>query len=277
MKVRKFILAAATAAVILCGCETMMSMVSQKNFLGRYYIGALNERKFAQLTAAMDKLYSRRVQETQRKKPHIFGQCVLLEVEKALPDRSYSSYGDWKNTVTSDDVMKVATFGGRTIYISQGLLDKAGYQQDLVAYMVAHAMAHDLLGHTNERLHKEDPPEGVGDILEAWVADIADFQAFAMGLNGSPLTRDGVRPYSVEMEDEADTVAINILAYGGFNPNNAVALLSQQIGHGADEYLRIHPMTQERFDKIAASLENVAALRAKAVQRSHVPDCENFR
>ncbi len=271
------VLALMIGAIVFAGCDTIRSMVSDKNILGRYHMAALKDRKFDQLAVSMDKLYRRRVKETNKKKPHVIGQCIMHEVEKAAPNESYSGYGDWSNMVSSETEISAVTFGGRSLIISEGMLEKLNYQQDLIAFYIAHTIAHDFLHHTNEWLFKVEKSDEVGDLLEAWVNNTANFQSLAMSVNGSPLTEDSLKSYSVEMDDEADTIALNIIAYAGFNPNNAVALLSRHIGDTSERFYRIHPMTQERFEKLAARLENVSSVKSLAVKRNHVPQCENLQ
>lgn len=266
------------ALVMLAGCDSVRSMVSKKNIAGRFYMGGLKDRKFAQLAHSMDKIYAKEVKETGRKKPYVVGQCIMHEVEKAAPTNSYSSYGDWSNMITSEKDVKVATFGGRSIYVSEGLLDTLNYRQDVIAFHIAHAVAHDHLGHTNELLYSEDKPDGTGDLLDAWSGNNPpSFRGFVMGLNGSPMSHEDIRPYSLEMEKEADLIAVAILSTAGFNPNNFLAYMSSHMDHPGAYYDEIHPMTQERFEALAKDVENAAPMRALAAKRNHVPECENLQ
>ncbi len=264
-------------SLLFAGCDSLRSMVSHKNIAGRFYTGALNERKLPQLTKSMDKIYAKDVKETQKKKPFIISNCVIHEVEKYVPTNSYSSYADWTNVITSQPEISVAGFGGRKLYFSEGTAIRTNYQQDLMAFYVAHVIAHELLDHFNERLHAEDMPDGVGNLLEAWTENTSNFRLIAMALNGTPLSEDTIKPFSGEMEQEADKIAIDIIAYAGFNPSNVLALLQNKIDDRSEQYFRIHPLTQERFDNMANLIESTANLRSLANTRNHHPECENLQ
>jgi predicted Zn-dependent protease len=273
---RRLCIILAAGSLFFAGCDSLRSMVSHKNIAGRFYMGALNERKLPQLTQSMDKIYAKDVKETQKKKPYIVVNCVVHEVEKYVPTNSYSSYADWTNFITSQPEISVVSFGGRKLYFSEGTAIKTGYQQDLMAFYAAHVIAHSLLDHTNERLF-EEKPEGIGNILEAWTDNTSGFRFAAMAMNGSPLTADTVSPYSEEMEKEADKIAINIIAYAGFNPSNVLALLKDSVDRKDEIYFQIHPLNQARFDNLATLIESSANLRALANTRNHHPQCENLQ
>lgn len=264
------------SVLVFTGCNTLMSMVSDTNILGRHYFGALKTKQLDSLLVTMDKKYKGNYKETMRKKPYIFGLCVAHEVEKASPQNSYVSYADWSNLIAEDQDINVATFGVRSLVVSDGTFDKLNYSQDAAAFIIAHQVAHSLLNHTNELLYKKDKPEGVSNLLEAYVNNTNNFVEFAMAVNGTPINLKSALPYSEEMEDEADKVALEMIAYAGFNPSNAIIYMQNFIDSNDSTYFTVHPMTQKRFEKLMKALGGTVKMQAIAGKHGHKPDCENL-
>ncbi len=266
------IVTVAIAITMTSGC----SMVSDTNILGRHYIGALKSKELASLQLTMNKKFSGNYKETSKKLPYIFGTCVAHEVEKSAPQNSYTSYADWTNLVTESDDFNVATFGTRSLVVSDGTFSRLNYSQDAAAFIIAHQVAHSLLGHTNEWLHKADRPAGTSNILEAYVNNTNNFVEFAMAHNGSPINPQSAVAYSEEMEDEADTVAVNMISFAGFNPNNAVVQMQYLIDKNDGTYLLVHPMTQKRFESLMKKLSQTEKMQLMAEKYNNKPRCENL-
>lgn len=263
-----------TAVSIAAGCSSLF--IDDTNILGRHYLGALKSRKLDSLLLTMNKKYRGAFNETGKKKPYIFGNCVAHEVEKASPKNSYVSYADWTNFITDNADINVATFGVRSLIVSDGTFEKLNYNQDAAAFIIAHQIAHSLLDHTNEWLFKAEKPEGVSDILEAYVNNTSNFVEFAMAHNGSPVSLASAVPYSDEMEKEADTIAINMISYAGFNPSNAVIAMKSFIGNNETTYFRVHPMTENRFEDLMNRLPDTEKLQLQAQKHNNRPLCENL-
>lgn len=274
MRLKKLIVFAVAAAIGAAGCAGYSG--NSKNLAGRYYHKALDDMKYFKFSQFQSKLYGRKFKDTIFKKHEIIGKCIATDMAKSVPDKSYTSVGTWKIRILNDNDVKVAAFGDNTMFISQGLLEKYDFNQDIVAFHIAHVEAHSVLGHTNERL--DEVEVGVTGTLGSMIESDEDgFQDMSLRIAGAPLDDSKIIPYSEEMEEEADLIALNILALAGYRPNQSAISMQAEIGSEDDTYSKQHKITQERFDKLMYNLQATEHFQEIAKKRGYAPQCENLQ
>jgi predicted Zn-dependent protease len=167
------------------------------------------------------------------------------------------------NVETRGEVVAWCLPGGEML-VSSALFERGKYQVAEIAAILAHAMAHELLGH---------------DAAEAGVRFAAHRDAASPDPNRRLLTvaeilaglarRDA---YSADQERAADTVALRLLARSGYDPKALATVMSRQGGARdarAPAYAALHPGWPERVAEIEAQLPAaVAAYEKELAERT---------
>ena len=108
---------------------------------------------------------------------------------------------------------------GGFVFITQSLLDLCRYDQDGVAFILGHEMAHIIRGHAMNR------------IVSNSAIRIASRAAPTRGLFSGWLRRVGVQflesAYSQDMETEADRLGVHLVAAAGYDPKGGVQLFAR--------------------------------------------------
>ena len=190
------------------------------------------------------------------------------DIVDRLTERTGNAHNIWHTHVlVGDDVPNAAATRGNHIFVWTGML-KAVKNDDELATILAHEIAHVLAGHTQPTATEE-----VGKILSD-VAGVAAkevvlrtggaYGALA-GIAGllvkETLKAVMVNPGSQDNELEADMIGLYIMADAGYDPNNAVAFWERHkddpsFSGAPVNFLSSHPNSEERL----------------AALKSHLPD-----
>lgn len=264
-------------SLIICvGCNSMGFLSGQKNLYGRYYDGALKEKELQNFSKMQSKEYLNKVHETQYKKPYIIGKCVADLVVSNLPERSYQTFADWVIFVSDNKDFLVSAIGRKVVVISEGAINKFNYDQDVLAYFIAHAISHSLLEHDNERLaiankiKKEDP-------ISYFENDIDDYRKRSFDIVGASLNPDHIQPFNQEMELEASKLALTIISKAGYNPNSVSVFLSKHIDDDELLFFKQHPLKEQTFVKFMELLPEAVGIKQLAESRGRVPKCNTLQ
>jgi len=170
----------------------------------------------------------------------------VAEVKQALVERigarlSAQRKAPWPFSfrVVSAPVANAFALPGGFVFVYEPLLDMLGADDDALAFVLAHEMAHVLLGHAREAQLRRlllgritARAGGVGQIAERLLT----------------------LAYSREDELEADREAVSIIKSAGFNTAGAAAFFSRSAGVESSvlEYLSTHPPAKERLKAVQA-------------------------
>lgn len=269
----KSVLLSSLMVAFLSSCNVMGVLKNQKNLVGRYYDGALNEKELKKFNPALAKAYLVANKETDFKKPYIIGKCIADSIVSHLPKNSYQSFADWQILITASDRVSISAIGNRLLLISQGAMEYFEYDQNVIAFFIAHAVAHSELDHLNERMGMKQ--YSVSNPLEAFQQNTGNYVSTVMALAGDPLNEKDMVLYSMDMEQEADNMAMTLHAVSGYDPNNLFIYLNNHIDDDQVFYLKQHPITQKRVDYLATLLDNSVGLRDHAHKLGVHPQCSN--
>ena len=138
---------------------------------------------------------------------------------------------------------------GGFIFVSRSLVELCNRNQDDIAFVLAHEMAHVIRRHAIERLLQQKVVSAVALVapargtLASWIRKVG-FQ----GLE---------RAYSRDEEFEADELGALLMRAARFDPAGAIRMLQSlgEIGRrpdplGLNRYLSTHPPIQERVDRL---------------------------
>jgi predicted Zn-dependent protease len=143
---------------------------------------------------------------------------------------------------------------GGFIFVSHSILDLCHWDEDEIAFILGHEMAHVIRGHAIERI--------VTNTAVAAVSRAAPVR----GALGGWLKTVGIQylqtAYSRDHELEADRLGVRLLMAGSFDPEGAVRLLARlaDLKRSAEssslgEYFSTHPTSEVRIQSIRRFLQ----------------------
>ncbi len=170
----------------------------------------------------------------------------------------------WKwevNLIGSNQINAFCMPGGKIAFYT-GILEQLKLNDDEVAMIMGHEIAHALREHARERIGK-----GAATNIGAGVLS----QLFGLGQVGQTLTNYGAQlltlQFSREDESESDLVGMELAARAGYDPRAAVTLW-QKMGAASKgappQWLSTHPSGTTRIAEIQANLPRVMPLYEKA-------------
>ncbi len=171
---------------------------------------------------------------------------------------------EWKwevNLLGSEQVNAFCMPGGKIAFYF-GILDKLQLNDDEVAMIMGHEIAHALREHARERMGKTMATRGTIE-LGAAIFGLGNAGRLAADMGGQLLTLK----FGREDESEADLVGMELSARGGYDPRAGVSLWNKMAtaSKGAPpQFLSTHPSGPTRIQDIQASLPKVEGLYARA-------------
>jgi predicted Zn-dependent protease len=177
---------------------------------------------------------------------------------------------------------------GAKIGVHTGLLEVAT-NQDQLAVVIGHEVAHVLAQHSNERVSTGMATQlGLIAAQEALSAGVS-FQSSqqAMALLGLGAQVGIVLPYSRTQESEADLLGLDLIARAGFDPAASVALWRNMARHAEaqrrkagsssdapPEFLSTHPSHGTRISNLQQRIPKATKLRDEARAHGRRPNCQ---
>ncbi len=176
---------------------------------------------------------------------------------------------DWKwevNLIGSKQINAYCMPGGKIAFYT-GILDQLQLNDDEVAMIMGHEIAHALREHARERMGKSAVTEGVarvgGAVLSAWLG-IDPRLTDGVARGGANLA---VLSFSRSDESEADLVGMELAARAGYDPRAGVTLW-QKMGAASKgappQWLSTHPAGKTRIAEIEQNLPKVLPLYERA-------------
>jgi Zn-dependent protease with chaperone function len=173
---------------------------------------------------------------------------------------------DWKwqvNLIGSKQINAWCMPGGKIAFYT-GILDQLKLNDDEVAMIMGHEMAHALREHARERLAKSQATS-IGLSIASQLLGLGQLGDVAATRGTQLLTLK----YSRDDETESDLVGLEIASRGGYKPEASVSLwqkMQAASGNGSPSFLSTHPSGANRIEELRANLPKVQHLYEKARQ-----------
>jgi predicted Zn-dependent protease len=173
---------------------------------------------------------------------------------------------DWKwevNLIGSQDLNAFCMPGGKIVFY-WGILAKLQLDDDEVAMIMGHEIAHALLEHARERMGKTVVTRGAIE-LGAALLGLGDAGRTLAGMGGQLLTLK----FSRDDESEADALGLVVAARAGYNPRAGITLWQKMLAanKGAPpQWLSTHPSGDSRIKEMTARMPRVEPLYAAAAK-----------
>ncbi len=234
--------------------------------LGRSQLQLFGEERLAEMGAAS---YQQIKQETPTATSggiNDYVTCIARPITRLVG-------GDWEITVFESDQVNAFALPGGKIGVYAGLLDVAE-DQDQLATVIAHEVAHVVAEHGNERVSTQYATQG-------GLAAISAFLGGGGGAGGQQImallgvgAQVGVLlPFSRTQESEADVVGLELMARAGFDPRASVALwqnMKAEGGASPPPFMSTHPSNENRIDTLRDYMPEALQLYQQTGQR---PQC----
>ena len=224
-----------------------------------------------QLEAAANQQYSQLLAQARAQKalaPDEHPQARRLRyVSQRLIPLSYrwnERAKQWKwevNLIGSKQLNAFCMPGGKIAFFS-GLLEQLKLDDDEVAQIMGHEMAHALREHARERMGKTAATR-LGAGVVSSILGLGNTGDAILSMGSQLLTLK----FSREDESEADIVGLDLAARAGYEPQAALRLWKKMMSasQGAPpQFLSTHPAAETRIHDIQAKLPRVMPLYKSA-------------
>ncbi|MFM9154623.1 MAG: M48 family metallopeptidase [Polynucleobacter victoriensis] len=227
----------------------------------------------SQLEQSATKQYNSMKQKASQKNalaPENHPQVIRLRaIAKKILPHAYAWNPDsqaWKweiNLFVSDEVNAFCMPGGKIAFYT-GILEKLKLNDDEVATVMGHEIAHALREHARDRIAKAQIGNLGANVLSS---------ALGLGNVGSQALGQGLQilglSFSRADEKDADLVGMDIAARAGYDPRAGVSLWQKmgQLSQDKDkqpEWLSTHPSGDSRIYEIQRNMMDALILYARA-------------
>ncbi len=183
----------------------------------------------------------------------------------------------WELAIVDQPDVNAYVLPGGKIVVKSGLLGVTA-NQDQLAAVIGHEVAHVTSHHSNERASRAS--------VTGFGVDVAAI------LLGGPYGRNtnaaygalstGVafglsNPFSRKQESEADLIGLEYMAMAGFDPRESVELWKNMNAASTSRippFLSTHPSGETRIDDLVSSYSKTLALYNQAQAEGRYPDCQ---
>ena len=177
--------------------------------------------------------------------------------------RADAAQWNWEvNLIKSDELNASCGPGGKIIFYN-GIIDKLKLNDDEIAAVMGHEIAHALREHGRESMSKaygiEIAKQGAGALL--------GLGQDSLQLADTVVNYSLTLPNSRSNENEADLIGLELAARAGYNPNAAITLW-QKMGQASQsappEFMSTHPASSSRIAALEAAIPKVMPLYQQA-------------
>ncbi|HET7868259.1 MAG TPA: M48 family metallopeptidase [Burkholderiaceae bacterium] len=170
----------------------------------------------------------------------------------------------WEINLLGDKQINAFCMPGGKIAFYYGILQQLQLNDDEVAMVMGHEIAHALREHARERMGKTMATRG-GIEIAAAIFGLGNMGRMAADMGGQLLTLK----FGRDDESEADLIGMELAARAGYDPKAGVTLWTKmgEASKGAPpQFLSTHPSGPTRISDIQANLPKVEGLYAKAAK-----------
>ncbi|NOQ64892.1 MAG: M48 family metalloprotease [Methyloprofundus sp.] len=184
--------------------------------------------------------------------------------------------GSWEVVVFKDPSANAFALPSRKIGVHTGLL-KVAKNQDQLASVLGHEVAHVLANHSNERVSQETAVKQSLAFAQAITSPQTGLGQTGMALLGVGAEYGILMPYSRAHESEADIYGLDLMAKAGFDPRESVNLWRNMAaasgGQAPIEFMSTHPSHNTRITNLQAHIPAALQLQKRANAQGKRPEC----
>jgi len=215
---------------------------------------------------------------TKNRELKSYVNCVADALTRALPNNGNDGGAqpqEWEVSVFADDQVNAFALPGGKIGVYQGLLSVAE-NQDQLATVIGHEIAHVLARHSNERISTQYATSTGLELASVLAGQSTPVKQTLFGLLGVGAQVGVLLPFGRKQETEADLLGLELMARAGFDPGQSVPLWENMIASGGEsppEFLSTHPSGETRIRALEQTMPTVVPLFEQARSGGLRPDC----
>lgn len=268
MKLKQLLTTTCTVAlcsslIALTGCSTSSTGRSKVAFMSADKLNKMGAQSFDEMKQ-QEKI-------STDPKMNAYVQCVADAIIPYVPKSAFD--GQWEVVVFDSPQINAFALPGGKIGVYTEIL-KVAENQDQLAAIMGHEVAHVIEGHSNERM-SSGTISNYGMVLADVLLQTQEVQgrdAIMAGL-GVGVQYGILMPYGRSHEKEADIVGQELMAKAGFKPEASVELwrnMAKLGGEQPPEFMSTHPAHDTRINKLTKHLSVSNPLYKKQSVR---PNC----
>ncbi|OBT09375.1 Zn-dependent protease [Vibrio sp. UCD-FRSSP16_10] len=240
----KAALLSAISTIILTACATSPTGRNQVVLFSDTQMSSLGSQSFEEMKTELN--------ISKDNKTNAYVQCVTTAILDYVPIQG--SFSQWEIVVFDSPQVNAFALPGGKIGVYTGLL-KVAINQDQLATVIGHEIAHVLADHSNERMsHAQLANTGLQ--ISNIALESQDYRNEIMALMGVGVQYGVLLPYGRTQESEADIVGLELMAKAGFDPYQSVELWKNMAkasgGNQTPELLSTHPSHDTRIKDLTA-------------------------
>lgn len=170
------------------------------------------------------------------------------------------------NVIDDPNTVNAFCMPGGKVVVYTGIL-KVTQNEDALAVVMGHEIAHALANHGNERMSQGLVAQlGLTSLDLALSQKPAATRQLLMTAAGAGAQLGVLLPFSRKHESEADEIGLYIMAMAGYNPNEAAPFWARMSGSGGGrppEFLSTHPDPDKRSEKLKSLVPKARAYAKK--------------
>jgi predicted Zn-dependent protease len=252
------------AVLILAGCATTP--------LGRTQFVMLSDSQVAQMGNQAFLNIKNTVPLDGNRQANAYVDCVAEAIVR-------ETGGQWEVVVFQQESPNAFALPGGKIGVYSGIL-KVATNQDQLATVLAHEVAHVLARHTNERVSQQLALSQGLNVIQAIANPTTGTGQTLMGLLGVGAQYGILLPYNRLQESEADLLGLDLMAKAGFDPRQSLELwrnMERAGGAQPVEFLSTHPSHATRLQDLQARIPSALNLQRQARANGKNPQCDGLR
>ncbi|WP_404325369.1 M48 family metallopeptidase [Cobetia sp. UIB-001] len=261
-------LAALAASVTLSACASSP--------LGRSQLTLYSDQDLEKMGEASFSKYQQELPVVEGRQD-AYVSCVADAVTAKVP----ASYGisGWQVKVFEDESANAFALPGGYIGVNTGLLEVAE-NQDQLATVIGHEIAHVLARHANERVSTQSLTSAGLSLTQALAGLEGTGGDQLMGLLGMGAEYGVLKPFSRSHESEADLLGLDLMAEAGFDPRASIKLWANMNAAGGAQppvWMSTHPSDEQRMAALNERLETALPTYQQARAAGEKPNCDRLR
>lgn len=261
----KTFIVAALSALIISACATSPEGRHQLMLLPESQVDAMGIQSFEQLKKDTPLTSDARV----RNYVNCIADKIIPHVEQN-PDPA-----GWEVQVFEDEQANAFALPGYKIGVYTGLL-KYATNQDQLAAVIGHEIAHVIARHGNERVSQQLATQaGITVATIALGSSQNENSAMILAGLGLGVQYGIILPFSRSHESEADLIGLDLMAKAGFDPAQSVPLWQNMSASGAapPEFLSTHPSGATRIKQLQQRIPEAKVYYQQAVSQGQRATC----
>ena len=167
---------------------------------------------------------------------------------------------DWRLTLIDAPVLNATCAPGGKITFYTGIIEQLNLNDDEIAAIMGHEIAHALREHGRERVSQATAQNVLANIAMA----VAGPYGSAVSAANQVAQYAIILPNSRENESEADAIGLELAARAGYDPMGAISVWQKMLkatkGKSSPEFLSTHPSGETRIEQLSALMPAVEPL-----------------